>query len=119
MAVTALADGALLPLASLPIACRQEPDSGIRGVTPARVSLVADGLETTANLYGIYEVTGLPLLPVLVPDKVKFVLMPKNRKDRDEYHNNLNLAPVREPNALHLFTAGVKHKFDPNVPIAH
>ncbi|EKM73992.1 hypothetical protein AGABI1DRAFT_95945, partial [Agaricus bisporus var. burnettii JB137-S8] len=45
--------------------------------------------------------------------------MPKNRKDRDEYHNNLNLAPVREPNALHLFTAGVKHKFNPNVPISH
>ncbi|EKM74474.1 hypothetical protein AGABI1DRAFT_95616, partial [Agaricus bisporus var. burnettii JB137-S8] len=45
--------------------------------------------------------------------------MPKNRKDRDEYHNNLNLAPVREPNALHLFTAGVKHKFDPSVPIPH
>ncbi|KAF7783099.1 hypothetical protein Agabi119p4_2477 [Agaricus bisporus var. burnettii] len=53
------------------------------------------------------------------PDKVKFVLMPKNRKDRDEYHNNLNLAPVREPTALHLFTAGVKHKFDPSVPISH
>ncbi|EKM74442.1 hypothetical protein AGABI1DRAFT_133250 [Agaricus bisporus var. burnettii JB137-S8] len=45
--------------------------------------------------------------------------MPKNRKDRDEYHNNLNLAPVREPTALHLFTAGVKHKFDPSVPISH
>ncbi|EKM74081.1 hypothetical protein AGABI1DRAFT_95884 [Agaricus bisporus var. burnettii JB137-S8] len=45
--------------------------------------------------------------------------MPKNRKDRDEYHNPLNLAPVREPNALHLFTAGVKHKFDPSVPISH
>ncbi|EKM73302.1 hypothetical protein AGABI1DRAFT_135110 [Agaricus bisporus var. burnettii JB137-S8] len=53
------------------------------------------------------------------PDKVKFVLMPKNRKDRDEYHNSLNLAPVREPNALHLFTAGVKHKFDPSIPILH
>ncbi|KAF7761148.1 hypothetical protein Agabi119p4_10557 [Agaricus bisporus var. burnettii] len=53
------------------------------------------------------------------PDKVKFVLMPKNRKDRDEYHNNLNLAPVREPSALHLFTAGVKHKFDLSVPIPH
>ncbi|KAF7779125.1 hypothetical protein Agabi119p4_3470 [Agaricus bisporus var. burnettii] len=53
------------------------------------------------------------------PDKVKFVLMPKNRKDRDEYHNNLNLAPIREPNALHLFTAGVKHKFDPSVSISH
>ncbi|KAF7770958.1 hypothetical protein Agabi119p4_6932 [Agaricus bisporus var. burnettii] len=45
--------------------------------------------------------------------------MPKNCKDRDEYHNNLNLAPVREPTALHLFTAGVKHKFDPSVPISH
>ncbi|KAF7760000.1 hypothetical protein Agabi119p4_11695 [Agaricus bisporus var. burnettii] len=53
------------------------------------------------------------------PDKVKFVLMPKNRKDRDEYHNNLNLAPVRESSTLHLFTAGVKHKFDPSVPIPH
>ncbi|EKM74077.1 hypothetical protein AGABI1DRAFT_95888 [Agaricus bisporus var. burnettii JB137-S8] len=40
-------------------------------------------------------------------------------KTRDEYHNNLNLAPVREPTALHLFTAGVKHKFDPSVPIPH
>ncbi|XP_006463912.1 hypothetical protein AGABI2DRAFT_120718 [Agaricus bisporus var. bisporus H97] len=45
--------------------------------------------------------------------------MPKNRKDRDEYHNNLNLAPVTEPNALHLFTAGVKHKFDLSVPVPH
>ncbi|XP_006463082.1 hypothetical protein AGABI2DRAFT_119905 [Agaricus bisporus var. bisporus H97] len=53
------------------------------------------------------------------PEKVKFVLMPKNRKDRAEYHNNLNLAPVTEPNALHLFTAGVKHKFDPSVPVLH
>ncbi|EKM74259.1 hypothetical protein AGABI1DRAFT_133450 [Agaricus bisporus var. burnettii JB137-S8] len=53
------------------------------------------------------------------PDKVKFVLMPKNRKDRDEYHNSLNLAPIRESTALHLFTAGVKHKFDPSVPISH
>ncbi|XP_006462344.1 hypothetical protein AGABI2DRAFT_143963 [Agaricus bisporus var. bisporus H97] len=40
-------------------------------------------------------------------------------KDRDEYHSNLNLAPVTELNALHLFTAGVKHKFDPSVPIPH
>ena len=53
------------------------------------------------------------------PDKVKFVLMPKNHKDRDEYHSKLNLAPVTEPNALHLFTAGVKHKFDPSVPVPH
>ncbi|XP_006454877.1 hypothetical protein AGABI2DRAFT_114622 [Agaricus bisporus var. bisporus H97] len=53
------------------------------------------------------------------PDKVKFVLMPKNRKDRDEYHNNLNLAPVMELNALHLFTAGVKHKFDLSIPVPH
>ncbi|XP_006456654.1 hypothetical protein AGABI2DRAFT_122539 [Agaricus bisporus var. bisporus H97] len=51
------------------------------------------------------------------PDKVKFVLMPKNRDDRAEYHSKLNLAPVTEPNALHLFTAGVKHKFDPSVPV--
>ncbi|EKM74509.1 hypothetical protein AGABI1DRAFT_133176 [Agaricus bisporus var. burnettii JB137-S8] len=53
------------------------------------------------------------------PDKVKFVLMPKNCKNRDKYHNNLNLAPIKEPNTLHLFTAGVKHKFDPNVSILH
>ncbi|EKM75689.1 hypothetical protein AGABI1DRAFT_94747 [Agaricus bisporus var. burnettii JB137-S8] len=45
--------------------------------------------------------------------------MPKNCKDRDKYHNNLNLAPVMELNALHLFTAGVKHKFNPSVPILH
>ncbi|XP_006463070.1 hypothetical protein AGABI2DRAFT_144472 [Agaricus bisporus var. bisporus H97] len=53
------------------------------------------------------------------PDKVKFVLMPKNRKDRDEYHSKMNLTPVTEPHALHLFTAGVKHKFDPSVPVPH
>ncbi|XP_006463073.1 hypothetical protein AGABI2DRAFT_144475 [Agaricus bisporus var. bisporus H97] len=53
------------------------------------------------------------------PDKVKFVLMPKNHKDRGKYHSNLNLAPVTEPNALHLFTAGVKHKFDPSIPVPH
>ncbi|XP_006456633.1 hypothetical protein AGABI2DRAFT_122514 [Agaricus bisporus var. bisporus H97] len=35
-------------------------------------------------------------------DKVKFVLMPKNREDRAKYHNNLNLAPAKELNALHL-----------------
>ncbi|XP_006455393.1 hypothetical protein AGABI2DRAFT_121315 [Agaricus bisporus var. bisporus H97] len=45
--------------------------------------------------------------------------MPKNHKDRDEYHSKLNLAPITEPNALHLFTAGVKHKFDPSIPVPH
>ena len=50
---TALVDGALLPLASLPLACRLKPDSGIRGVTPASVSLDAVGLVTTDSLIGI------------------------------------------------------------------
>ncbi|EKM74574.1 hypothetical protein AGABI1DRAFT_95540 [Agaricus bisporus var. burnettii JB137-S8] len=45
--------------------------------------------------------------------------MPKNHKDRGEYHSKLNLAPVTEPNALHVFTTGVKHKFNLSVPIPH
>ncbi|EKM73549.1 hypothetical protein AGABI1DRAFT_134536 [Agaricus bisporus var. burnettii JB137-S8] len=37
------------------------------------------------------------------PDKVKFVLMPKNRKDRDEYHNSLNLAPASSTSSTQVY----------------